>query len=91
MVERTRELELSLGNGEKSIEKNEIDTVILQRRSIRLVNNLSKDSILSEKDLCFLRPCPSDGIPPYYLKKVVGMKLNKSIEKGKHLTWKDLK
>ena len=33
MVERTRELEAALGDGEKKIEENERDTVIVQRRS----------------------------------------------------------
>ena len=36
MVLRARELELSLGNAVKKVEKNETETVIIQRRSIRL-------------------------------------------------------
>ena len=40
MVDRTRELEQSLGNGLKTVEKNELDTHIIQRRSIRINKNL---------------------------------------------------
>ena len=36
MVESTRELESSLGIYDKKVEENEKDTVIVQRRSIRL-------------------------------------------------------
>ena len=35
MVERTRELEYSLGDGEKKVEFNEIETAIVQRRALR--------------------------------------------------------
>src|SRR5262249_53339138 len=36
MVDRTRELEAALGTGVKRVEENERETVVLQRRSIRL-------------------------------------------------------
>ena len=42
MIDRSRELELSLGNGEKKIEDNEKETVVLQRRAIRAKKNLKK-------------------------------------------------
>jgi N-acetylneuraminate synthase len=35
MVERTRELEFALGNGIKRVEANELETVVVQRRSLR--------------------------------------------------------
>ena len=44
-----RDLEESLGKSEKKIEKNEVETVILQRRSIRLNEDLKKGSILKRK------------------------------------------
>ena len=39
MVDRTRELEASLGDGNKKVEQNEIETFQLQRRSVRLKTN----------------------------------------------------
>ena len=43
MVEKTRELELALGDGLKRIEKNELTTVVIQRRGIRASQNLKKE------------------------------------------------
>jgi len=51
MVERTRLLESSLGNGIKKVEDNELETVVLQRRSIRAQKNLKSGDIITESDL----------------------------------------
>ena len=59
MVKCSRELESSLGNSLKIIEDNEKETVVLQRRSIRLKRSLDKDQKLSMDDITFLRPCLS--------------------------------
>ena len=42
MMERSRELEASLGLPEKNIEHNEIESVVVQRRSIRAAKNLER-------------------------------------------------
>ena len=57
MVNASRELENSLGDGIKRIEKNEIETIIVQRRAVRAKKNLVKGTIIQENDLEFLRPC----------------------------------
>lgn len=90
MVERSRELEAALGSGIKKVEYNELETVILQRRSIRAKKNLPKNTIIEPKYLEVLRPCPTDGIPPYNLAKILGMRLDRDYEKGEHLRWQDL-
>ena len=61
----------------KKVEKNEIETVIIQRRSIRLNKDLQKNSIISENDLSSLRPCPSGSINPMEIEKVIGKNLKK--------------
>ena len=43
MVDTTRELERALGTGIKTIENNEKDTAIIQRRSIRANKKLSRE------------------------------------------------
>lgn len=91
MVDRTRELESSLGNGNKKIEENERDTVIVQRRCVRASHNLEKDVIISDKDLTVLRPCPADGIAPFELENLLGKRLNRNISSGEHLKWNDLR
>ena len=91
MVERTRELEKSLGFEIKKVEDNEMETVILQRRSIRVKRNLAAGDVIYENDLEFLRPCPEDALPPYKLKKVINKKLVKNISAGEYIKWKNIK
>lgn len=90
MIERSRELEAALGDGVKKVEDNEKETVILQRRAIRVKNDLAKGTILKKDDLEVLRPCPEDGLPPYMLPQVIGLKLFRDYKKGEHIRWRDL-
>jgi sialic acid synthase SpsE len=87
MVERTRELELALGSSKKEIELNERETVIVQRRCLRVRTNLSAGTVLKPEMLEALRPAPKDGVAPYDLPKVVGRKLTLPLEAGECLTW----
>lgn len=90
MVDRTRELENALGVGIKRVEDNEKETVVLQRRAIRMANNLAAGSILTVDHLTVLRPCPKDGLPPYRLDELIGKRLRRDISLGEHLRWIDL-
>lgn len=90
MVDRTRELENALGVGIKRVEDNERDTVVLQRRAIRMATNLAAGSILTRDHLAVLRPCPSDGLPPYRMEELEGLRVRRDISAGEHLRWIDL-
>ncbi len=48
MVDRTRNLELALGDGIKKVEDNESETVVLQRRSIRVIKNVEKGTTITK-------------------------------------------
>jgi N-acetylneuraminate synthase len=91
MVDRTRELECSLGAGVKKVEDNEKETVILQRRSIRLNTDLQEGAILTRESLAALRPCPGDALPLCELDNVVGRQLKNQIKKGDYIRWSDIK
>jgi sialic acid synthase SpsE len=91
MINRSRELEISLGTHEKKIEKNEKETVVLQRRAVRAKLDLHKRQKLKLSDIICLRPCPADGILPYETKKIVNKCLKKNIKKGDLIRWVDLK
>ena len=91
MVERTRELELSLGNGVKEIELNELKTSVLQRRSIRIKRDIKQGEIIKKDDLIMLRPCPEDSIAPFEVEKIIGLKLKSDLDSGTAIKWKDLK
>ncbi len=90
MVDRTRELEAALGDGEKRIEENERDTVIVQRRCIRAKRDLAKGSRLNVEDLEMLRPCPRDAIPPYDAVNLLGKQLARDVGAGEYFRWSDL-
>ena len=91
MVDATRELEASFGDGVKKIEKNEKETVVLQRRSIRAATNLKKGHVVSLKDLVFLRPYPKNSLNPYDYKRLIGKKLKSKLKKHEFLTKKLVK
>ena len=85
MVEVTRELEMTLGDGVKRIEDNEQETAILQRRCIRLKYDKMADEYITYEDLEFLRPAPEDSIPPYLVREIVNKKLKYNLKKGDYL------
>ncbi len=90
MVDRTRELENALGIGVKQVEENEKETVILQRRAIRMEGDLNAGSILTRDHLTVLRPCPLDAISPCQIKELIGKRLRKGMKVGGYLRWIDL-
>ena len=90
MVDRTRELEASLGSGNKQVEDNEIETLVLQRRAIRASEDMLPGTILSPENLIMLRPCPKDAIPPYESNNLIGRQLKVCVQKGDLIRWKDL-
>jgi N-acetylneuraminate synthase len=90
MVDRTRELEVALGSGVKKVEENEANTVVLQRRSIRLNKNKNVGEKISEDDLIYLRPCPADGLAPYKLPEIVGRVMRVNRVSGDYIRLGDL-
>jgi len=90
MVDRTRELELALGNGIKRIEDNEQQTVVLQRRAIRAARPIARGERICPDSLEVLRPCPPDALPPFRMSDVVGRTAARAIPPGEHLRWTDL-
>jgi len=91
MVISARELEKSLGNGKKIVEKNELKPAIVQRRAIRANINITKGTKINKKNLSFLRPCPKDALPPFKAKYLLGKKLKKNIKKDDVIRLKDVK
>ncbi|MEO5588459.1 MAG: N-acetylneuraminate synthase family protein [Gemmatimonadaceae bacterium] len=90
MVDRTRELEYALGDGNKIVEPNERDTVVIQRRCLRLTRDLNEGDVVAPGDVEALRPAPLDAILPYEIERVVGRRLTRSIPQGDYPRWADL-
>ncbi|MDC0152043.1 N-acetylneuraminate synthase family protein [Deltaproteobacteria bacterium] len=87
MVERTRELENALGCGIKQVEDNEKVSVVIQRRAIRAATNLAAGTTLAREHMTILRPCPTDGLPPYRVDELIGKQLRHNIIAGDYFRW----
>jgi sialic acid synthase SpsE len=90
MVDRTRELERALGTGVKQVEENEQQTVVLQRRAIRLLRDVEAGETVAREHLTCLRPCPADALPPYRMADVVGKRARRNLQAEECLRWTDL-
>lgn len=88
MVVETRNIEAAMGNGIKEVECNELETVKIQRRCIRVKSDLQKGMTVKADLVDFLRPCPEDALTPYELEKIIGLRLKENIKAGEHLSWK---
>lgn len=91
MVDRTRELEAALGDGTKRVEQNEEETVVLQRRCLRVTRDVASGEKVTHDLITPLRPCPIDGIEPYRSAEIVGCTLVRPLLSGEHIRWTDLK
>ena len=80
MVSATRDLESAMGDGVKRIEKNELNSSVVQRRGIRANQKLNKGSIIREHMLDYLRPCPFGALRPCDKKKIINKRLKKDIK-----------
>ncbi|MBL4616794.1 MAG: N-acetylneuraminate synthase family protein [Robiginitomaculum sp.] len=89
MVDRSRELELALGDGIKRVEANEIEAAIVQRRCLRIKSDLSAGHVLTANDLEALRPKPDGSVEPWQMNVVIGKVLAKPMLQGEALLLKD--
>lgn len=85
MVKSTRYLEAAMGSKLKKVEENEQETVVLQRRAIRVTTNIEKGKILTRNQLEFQRPCPEDAIDINKVDQLIDKELQKRINEGDYL------
>ncbi len=90
MIDRGRELETALGDGVKRVEANERETVVLQRRCLRLAHDLSRGSVLCDADLEALRPAPVGALEPHRQPALIGTRLTRDMQRGEALYAADL-
>jgi sialic acid synthase SpsE len=75
MVNKSREVENALGSGIKVVEENELESVILQRRCLRLTKDLRANHVITADDLVALRPAPKNSYDPYRKSELIGKTL----------------
>ena len=90
MVEKTRTLELALGSEAKEIMGNEMETVVLQRRSIRATKSIRAGQVINEDCLIALRPCPTDAIPPNRENELIGTIARRDVQEGDYFRVEDI-
>ena len=90
MVDDTRLLESAMGSSLKKVEDNEKETVILQRRAIRLVVTKQEGEVINLEDIQFQRPCPDDAISVNDFNQIIGKKLLRSKDNGDCIRKEDI-
>ena len=91
MVLRTRELENALGGTIKKIEENELETAIVQRRSVCVTKDLSPGHVILSDDLSFLRPCPNNALKPSMASQLLGKVVANTKSAGEAIFLSDVK
>ncbi len=86
MVDDVRNLEAALGDGHKRVERNERQTVIVQRRSVRARTDLPAGHVLSESDMVMLRPAPEWALQPWDASKITGKRLLRDVSEHECLS-----
>jgi N-acetylneuraminate synthase len=69
----------------KKVEDNELETVILQRRSLRATRNLELGQKIQPGDFYPLRPRPTDAIEISPADRILGLYITRDIEEGDYL------
>jgi N-acetylneuraminate synthase len=87
MVDRTRELELGLGDADKRVAENEKETVIVQRRCLRASQDLQAGTVLNRDMIDCLRPAPTDGVFPFEMESILGLRLRVDMQRGDYFKW----
>ncbi|MDR3574593.1 MAG: N-acetylneuraminate synthase family protein [Anaerolineaceae bacterium] len=87
MVENTHRLELALGSGDKCVEENEKETVVLQRRCLRAARDIRAGETVTREMIDVLRPAVAGAILPYEIPVVVGTCARVDIPVGKEIRW----
>jgi N-acetylneuraminate synthase len=90
MVTDSANIFSALGSGIKQIERNEEQTVQIQRRSIYLCNDKKRGDSLDADDVIMLRPYYKNGFAPYEVNNVIGKKCTRNISKNSLLEKGDI-
>ncbi len=86
MIQDARILEMTLGDGTKRVEANEVEARIVQRRALRFTRSIKAGSVIRSDDLIALRPCPANGISPFSKVEVLGKVLLRDVDDDQLVT-----
>lgn len=87
MVKATRQLERSMGSGDKFVADNENETVVIQRRCLRAARDIKPGELVTREMIDVLRPAAQGAIMPYEIQSLLGLKALERISQGQELRW----
>ncbi|HEX9090630.1 MAG TPA: N-acetylneuraminate synthase family protein [Anaerolineales bacterium] len=90
MVQETRILERSLGQPDKSVAGNELETAIIQRRCLRAARDIRAGEVFKRDMIDVLRPATPGAIQPHEIASVIGKRALVDLPYGKELRWTEL-
>ena len=90
MIQETRILERSLGQPDKSVAGNELETAIIQRRCLRAARDIRAGEVFSRDMIDVLRPATPGAIKPDAIAEVIGKRALVDLPYGKELRWTEL-
>ena len=90
MISEVKNLEDALGDGIKTIENNEIDSFLVQRRSLRSKQLIKAGDHITSQNLVALRPRTQNGISPSELKNIIGKRVKNTLKEGLEIEWSNL-
>ena len=88
MISSIRNVEIALGDGNKTISPSELRNLNKARKSIHLAVDVKKGLNLQDDHIEMKRP--GDGISPMEYQKVIGMTVTRDLKKDHQLKWEDL-
>lgn len=90
MVNAVNELYMAMGDGIKRVEKNEKDTVHVQRRALYFVKEMKKGDVINRESVFPLRPVYEGAVLPFELEKILGKRVKKDIKEDTWVKWEDI-
>ena len=90
MVKSSIEVWEALGDGVKKVEENELNSRIVQQRSLFVKKDMKAGETITREDIIPLRPIMADGIKPDSMDKVIGRIICRDICAGNHIRWEDI-
>lgn len=84
LIENVRMVEKALGKPHYGLTYEEKNSKVF-RRSLFVTHDMKAGEVLTEVNVRSIRP--SHGLPPKYLRKILGRRIKKSLKKGTPLNW----
>lgn len=87
-INKIRETEIMLGDGNKRCMASEENTKTLVRRSIAVNRDIRKGEVIKESDIICLRP--NAGISSIHFEEIIGRKIITDLTKNAFIKWSDV-